>query len=157
MLCGAINRAHLPCLAHHAQCNWNIALAREHLTSLAHNALRNQQSTLTSLTHRAMYNWHLLPIMWGAELDIQVCINSVTWQQKFLTIWFWNNSKKEEKWRTYMVRHPWHFTSYITRTQKQRQSPFMCNQFVSKVDYWDDNKLTLFRMDLHIDFVEPLE
>jgi hypothetical protein len=29
--------------------------------------------------------------------------------------------------------------------------------YVSKVDYRGDNKLTLFRMDLHIDFVEPLE
>jgi hypothetical protein len=28
---------------------------------------------------------------------------------------------------------------------------------VSKVDYIGDNKLTLFRMDVHIDFVEPLE
>ncbi len=29
--------------------------------------------------------------------------------------------------------------------------------FVSKVDYSSDSKLTLFRMDLHIDFMEPLE
>ncbi len=29
--------------------------------------------------------------------------------------------------------------------------------FVSKVDYWGDNKLTFKKMDLHIDFVEPVE
>jgi hypothetical protein len=28
---------------------------------------------------------------------------------------------------------------------------------MSKVDYWGDSKLTLFKMDLHIDFVEFLE
>jgi len=28
---------------------------------------------------------------------------------------------------------------------------------VSKVDYWSDNKLTLFRMDFHINFMEPHE
>ncbi len=29
--------------------------------------------------------------------------------------------------------------------------------FVSKVDYWSDNKLTIFKMDFHIDFMEPFK